>query len=97
MLLKAGVSIDRLERNTRRGLGKVGDVFAAHSQEMVITSTYEGTHSDASLHYANRAFDVRFPVHSTQTIIRGIRTALGNRFDVVVEKTHYHIEYDPKE
>ena len=61
MLFKAGVDITRLERNTRRGLQIVDDVFTSYNQELIVTSTYEGNHGAGSLDYANQAFGIRKP------------------------------------
>ena len=96
MLIKAGVDISRLERNTRRGLQFVANVFKGYDQEIIITSTFEGNHGEGSLHYANQAFDVRWPVKSKDEIMRDIRDRLPASFDVSTEMTHIHIEYDPK-
>jgi len=96
MLLKAGVDISRLERNTRRGLEKVTNLFKAYDNEIVITSTYEGNHGAGSLHYANQGFDIRYPLLYKDEIRRELPEKLGKDFDVVEELTHIHIEYDPK-
>lgn len=96
MLLKLGVDISRLERNTRRAMSRTAVAFGLRMQEMVVTSTYEGNHSNGSLHYANQAFDVRTPAHSAPFIFRRIKEELGKDFDVIEEDTHFHIEYDPK-
>jgi len=96
MLLKLGVSIEKLSRKARRGLEVVAAVFAEFGHEAIITSTYEGNHSPRSLHYANDAFDVRLPPDGVLRIAPGIRERLGGDFDVVLEKDHIHVEYDPK-
>lgn len=96
MLLKAGVDISRLERNTRRSLGTVEALFREIREEMVITSTYEGNHGAGSLHYANQAYDVRLSYANQANIFKHIKEGLGNDFDVVWEENHIHIEYDPK-
>ena len=96
MLIKAGVDISRLERNTRRGLQKVAHVFVAYEQEVIITSTFEGNHSAGSLHYAHQAFDVREPEINLKKIADQDEKSLVSDFDVVDEATHWHIEYDPK-
>jgi len=96
MLLKAGVDISRLERNTRRSLSKVAYIFSDEIELFIITSTYEGNHSAGSLHYANQAYDVRVPDQSRMRILARIKAVLTDDFDVVMERTHYHIEYDPK-
>lgn len=93
MLLKAGVDISRLHRPVRRVLGTLERLYP----DFIITSTYEGTHSPPSLHYAHDAIDVR-PVTAAgkQVDPDVVRDALGPSFDVVPERTHIHIEYDPK-
>jgi len=96
MLLKAGVDISRLERNTRRGLQLVANIFKTYDQELIITSTFEGNHSAGSLHYANRAFDIRKPTKELKEIADQVSHLLEPDFDVVDESTHWHIEHDPK-
>jgi len=67
----------------------------------VVTSLTDGKHSNNSLHHCGLAVDFR-----TRNISRGnafmeqfkaeIRNALGGDFDVILEPTHLHVEYDPK-
>ena len=96
MLIKAGVDISRLERMTRSGLRIVAGILAGYGEELVITSTYEGSHGAGSLHYANQAFDIRMPDKETTALSLELMTVLGSDFDVVIERDHIHIEYDPK-
>ena len=63
---------------------------------MILTSTFEGNHSAGSLHYANHAFDFRFPELFTINFMSELRGLLGINFDVVKYKRHIHVEYDPK-
>jgi len=106
MLLKAGVSLRCLKREIRRALNIIEDVYiniAGH--ESIITSTTEGTHSPSSLHYAGQAVDIALPgAHnmyvrpggSTNAVVKKLREMLGKDYDVVLEKDHIHVEYDPK-
>jgi len=96
MLIKAGVDISRLERNTRRGLAVVNKVYAQMGEEIVVTSTYEGNHGAGSLHYADQAFDVGLPQNDPIHTVAEMRQDLGEDFDVEGEIDHIHIEYDPK-
>ena len=96
MLVKLGVDISRLERPIRRTLNIIDRIFREHGEEAVITSTYEGDHSPSSLHYANLAVDIRLPKENPTGIALAIQRALGDDYDVIIEKTHIHIEYDPK-
>lgn len=69
-------------------------------QEVTITSGNDGKHSVGSLHYKGLAIDIRtwhIATESLLVIAGEIRHKLGPDFDVVVEKDHIHIEYDPKE
>lgn len=96
MLLKPGVDISRLNRPIRRTLPHVDRIYQTYQETFVITSTYCGDHSPGSLHYSNDAYDCRLPVNHPSIIFDRIRVKLGPDFDVVKEKDHYHIEYDPK-
>ena len=96
MLIKAGVDISRLNREIRKKLNIIARTLAVVvSEELIITSTYEGTHSESSLHYCNDAIDIRLPVR-LEFIVQELKRDLGDKFDVVTEKDHIHIEYDPK-
>ena len=96
MLIKAGVDISRLERHTRRSLTVVASILRDYKFEIVVTSTYEGNHIPGSLHYANRAYDIRVPVEIKRVLVDKIAADLGFDFDVILEGDHIHIEYDPK-
>ena len=96
MLIKAGVDISRLKREIRRSLPKVEAVLVKHRIELVLTSTYEGTHGAGSLHYDDNAYDIRNPICEKTEIVVEIREALGPDYDVIIEFDHIHIEYDPK-
>jgi len=69
-----------------------------------ITSGADGKHMATSLHYKNRAFDVRIwniaggngKEEAAAWVIR-LKSTLGNNYDVVLESDHIHIEFDPKE
>jgi len=61
MLLKLGVDISRLNREIRRALNIIADVYIMKGEEAVIISTYEGDHSPSSLHYRNDAVNIRKP------------------------------------
>jgi len=100
MLVKLGVDISRLKRPIRRVLPIVDRVYREHGEEAVITSTYEGDHSPGSLHYADLAIDIRYakdnPTGVAMELVQEIRDKLGDDYDIVLEKDHIHIEYDPK-
>jgi len=67
-------------------------------RDAIITYTTNGRHRQNSLHYSGYAIDLRTrDLTSSQKgqaaeILRG---ALGVNYDVIVEPTHIHLEYDP--
>jgi len=96
MLIKAGVDISRLRPEIRKKLNEIARrVWSIEKEELIITSTYEGSHSEGSLHYADLAVDIRR--HKNGHVLRQeLRDKLGMDYDVVLEADHIHIEYDPK-
>lgn len=96
MLIKAGVDISRLNREIRRALPVIANTLRELGYEMIITSTYEGNHSEGSLHYANDAVDIRNEKRYPLTLSTRLKSRLGAKYDVVYEVNHIHIEYDPK-
>ena len=96
MLIKAGVDISRLRPEIRKKLtGIASIVWGNENEELVITSTYEGTHSEGSLHYANLAVDIQRG-KERMFAYNEIKRWLGIDYDIVLESDHIHIEYDPK-
>jgi len=96
MLIKAGVDISRLRPEIRKKLNEIARrVWAIEQKELIITSTYEGSHSEGSLHYANLGVDIRRGKHG-QEVRDELRDKLGMDYDVILEADHIHIEYDPK-
>jgi len=96
MLIKAGVDISRLNRPVRRQLPVIAEtLISIADQELIITSTFEGNHGEGSLHYCNDAVDIRRP-RKPDAVIKELKRALGEDFDVILENNHIHIEYDPK-
>ena len=101
MLLKLGVDISRLDHSIRSKLDEIDKILGPVTSggEAIVTSTYEGTHSSGSLHYHNKAIDFRRPRVNEVDTLAGctrLKITLGPDYDVVLEATHIHIEYDPK-
>ena len=104
MLLKMGVSVKCLKRDIRRALSPIDRVYQREAgHEAIITSGDEGTHSPSSLHYAGQAVDIALPgTHgmaqkaTAAEVVSKLRKELGPNYDVVLERDHIHVEYDPK-
>jgi len=83
-------------------------LFVAHDlwtlltpDPLTLTSGTDGVHMAGSRHYRGYALDLRKPLKyykptdNVEKLAIALRVALGNEFDVVLEKTHIHVEYDP--
>lgn len=96
--VKPGVRTRGLTPHALLGLVQVALVFMMHDRPCIVTSVTDGRHSRGSLHHTGEAFDVRRrhlgPVE-LNAIVPSLRRALGPEWDVVVEATHIHLEYDP--
>lgn len=71
-----------------------------NSKKMVITSVLDGKHMKGSKHYRGLAIDVRINDKSKDEVHRFYYTITYDSnlidYDIVLEKDHIHIEYDPK-
>ena len=66
-------------------------------QEAEITSVVDGTHSKHSRHYVGLAFDMRiWYITNLDDFVVWLRAHLGDGYDVVLESTHIHVEFDPE-
>ena len=74
-------------------------IYAQSGYLLVVTSITDGTHMDGSLHYKGQAVDIRTRDIATPVlnlIVKNIKESLGADYDVVLERDHLHLEYDPK-
>ena len=65
----------------------------------IITSAKDGVHGKNSLHYTGDAVDFRtrtLDAATVEAIAEAVREALGRHYDVVVEPTHLHVEFQPR-
>lgn len=111
MLIKLGVEITRLDNSIRKKLGVINAVYMTIGFEPVITSTFEGNHIAGSWHYQNKAIDFRLPEQCPRTkplpdyldwnqvnsqLVIELKRKLGDDYDIILENSHIHIEFDPK-
>jgi hypothetical protein len=100
IVLKKGVRLHGLGTEILVALISANDAYASRGKDCVITSAIDGRHSRSSKHYTGCAVDLRIrhlPEKAAESIVQELKTALGDDFDVVLEKDHIHLEYDPKE
>ena len=105
--LKEGVKINGLKPEMLLGVMICHEVWRRNCPGIpfVITSVTEGKHGKGSLHYPGLAIDFRIRnivsgALSIDQIKNNLFTdlvdSLGENYDVVLEETHFHIEYQPK-
>jgi outer membrane receptor for ferric coprogen and ferric-rhodotorulic acid len=72
---------------------------AIAGKEIIITAGFDGKHMAGSKHYSGNAFDMRkwhYTNDELSTLFVNLCQNLGEDYDVVMEATHVHVEYDPK-
>jgi hypothetical protein len=102
--LKAGASLENVSWRMFYAAILAEGIFKKHgANELVITSGADGKHSLLSKHYpennASRlveALDFRTWNVDKDIVAADLRRKLGPNYDVVIESTHIHVEYDPK-
>lgn len=99
MKIKPGVSILGIRPEMLVALEVANDVYKDHDCDLVVTSCTDGTHSRGSRHYSGLAIDIRtrnLVESEIPQVHQRIRDDLGSSFDVILESTHIHIEFDPE-
>jgi len=93
------VDIWGLEICMQRVLKEADLVWKEYGEELVITSARDGIHSAGSLHYYGRAVDLRtryFSDDDKRSVAADLADILGEDYDVILHKSHIHVEYDPE-
>ena len=96
MRLKEGVRVAGVRPEIVLAMQVAEVVYQEHQSELVITSVTEGTHSPTSLHYSGAAFDCRIWNVNPRAVRDSLADRLGEDYDVVLERTHLHVEFQPK-
>ncbi len=100
MKLKNGTSIFGLRSEILLAFLIADKVFSKYHVECVLTSGTDSKHGRASLHYVGLAIDLRTRDFANDAEVelaaKDLRDALNDEYDVVVEKNHIHVEYQPK-
>lgn len=75
-------------------------LYTKRGADLVITSTYDGVHKKGSLHYLGLAADLRTnnltkedKIIIAEQLKKELKK-LSKHFQLVVENSHFHIEYD---
>lgn len=97
---KEGVTLDGLDPIMLLALFQIKRFLDYAKIPLVVTSTTEGAHMEGSLHYVGLAIDIRhrfIPSFQRAGIANDLRTflrSLDRRFQVILEDSHIHIEFD---
>ena len=96
MRLKHNVSLLGMKPEIVVGMMAAQEVCRELGVDLILTSVTDGKHSKGSRHYSGLAFDMRTRhMKDPKDAHRRLSEALGEQFDVVLESTHIHVEYDP--
>ena len=74
-------------------------LLEASGKSLTVTSTNDGKHMKGSFHYKDLAFDLRtwyLSASEQKKLVKDAKAELGKDYDIVIEKTHIHVEYDKK-
>lgn len=99
MMMKPGVKVGGIRPEMIFPLIAAYDASLALNFTLTITSVTEGKHSRTSLHYSGAAIDIR-----TRDMVPGVAEATAKRlrarltaeYDVLLERDHIHVEWQPK-
>ncbi|WMC01527.1 hypothetical protein [Microvirus D_HF5_137] len=95
---KPGVSVDGIKKEIITIICFLGYVFESMGKPLVITSCTDGKHMKGSKHYSGNAIDIRSR-HLTKkeidSLISRFKFWFDKDYDIVLEKDHIHVEYDP--
>lgn len=97
--LKPGVSALGIRPELLLGIMVADSLYRRHGWDLTLTSLTDGQHSRTSLHNAGCAVDLRIwpiPEGKRAAVVAELNEALGPDYDVVLEKTHIHLEWQPK-
>lgn len=100
LIIKSGVDLSMIDPRIWEAIPKIVAVYARYGADCIITSGRDGRHSARSWHYFGRALDFRtrhLPSEGAKSKVAAeVKEAVGDAFDVVLERTHLHVEYDPR-
>ena len=103
IVFKNKVKIPLLTEPILYAMMKILSIWKWDDKTPVITSMNDGVHMRKSLHYENLAFDLRtyyfkggYQGDEAKEFHKDLKEALGPDWDVLLEKTHIHVEFDPE-
>lgn len=110
MLLKYGVN-PTISHVMTKHFDAIDKIFKKHTKrEAIITSANDGKHGKNSIHYRIKgatgatfkesgAIDLRSRdvlISKRDTITKALKRVFGSDYDIILEGSHWHLEFDPK-
>lgn len=100
-MIKLGVDVRGIRPEILLAIQEAREIFRLFKVNLVITSVLDGRHGGpSSLHHSGLAVDLRtrhLEKSDRPVVAKDLARILGRQYDVVLEKDHIHIEFDPKE
>lgn len=99
MQIKPGVNLEGICPEMVLAAIILSHVYNKFGYDCTITSANDSEHMGQSLHYKGRALDFRtrdVAAGAVEKIVETAKSWLGKQYDVVLEKDHIHVEFDPK-
>jgi len=96
--VKPGVDFRGLKPEILVAVVVASEVYNEFGCQCTVTSALDGTHGKVSLHLKGLAVDLRTRVigkYLVERIVETLKERLGKQYDVVLEKDHIHMEFDP--
>lgn len=93
------MSLLKLKPPILKALKVMLDLHTQLGKTLTVTSTNDGKHMKGSFHYKDLAFDMRIwylSVSERKEMVAQASKILGKDYDIILEKTHIHVEYDKK-
>jgi len=97
--IKTGAEVNGLRTEMLLAITVADTLYTKHNVDCVITEGTGGKHGIGSLHYVGLAVDLRtrdMDVDTQVKVRQELQEALGRQYDVLREKDHMHIEFQPK-
>ena len=95
---KKGVKINGIKPEMLVALVVANEVYAIWAADCIVTSVTEGKHKSGSLHHVGYGMDLRtrhINESTAKDIAKRLRERLTDEFDIIVEKDHIHMEFQP--